>query len=140
MRHLPRSPRGGPASAGRAPPCPPHPEGHVPAARAGLPDVEALLVRQQVLPALLVGRVRDDALQGADGHTLWLVEEAQALRALHGVDHVHGIALADGLVRAVLHAGPAARALLRDHERHGIFSWSVGLAASSQITSGARSW
>src|SRR5690606_22628175 len=74
---------------------------------------------QQLLMGFGVRRVGIDALDRADDHALGLVEVPHALGAQRGVDHVDGLALGDGAIRARGLADVAVDAELADAQGHG---------------------
>src|SRR5690606_36816236 len=98
---------------------PPAPRG---AAKSGCSS-SLLLQPQELRQQLVVGfgniGIRIDAFDRTHHHALRLVEMPHALGAARGVDHVDGLALRDGLVRAGGLADVAVDAELVDAQCHG---------------------
>src|SRR5512137_2377186 len=81
----------------------------------------------------------DAAVNRAHLDALRRIVGADALGALHGVNHVNRIALADRLVRALGLARAAADAVVLDHHRHRVHSSLVLGAGIGRYTSRCKS-
>src|SRR5205085_7774871 len=86
--------------------------------REPLVGMDLLRAREEGLFALGNVRIGDAAVHRADRRAGFLVVEADALGAEHGIDDEDVLALADGLVGALRLASAAVDALLGDHRRH----------------------